>query len=39
MENSYLKLFQNNKEWVADQIKRDPNYFKDLANGQTPEYL
>jgi len=39
MENSYLKLFQNNKEWVAEQLTKDPNYFKDLANGQTPEYL
>lgn len=39
MEKSYNKLFENNKEWVAQQLKSDPNYFKDLANGQTPEYL
>ena len=35
----YLKLLENNKVWVKDQLKNDPNYFKDLANGQSPEYL
>lgn len=39
MENSYKKLFENNKNWVNEQLKKDPNYFSDLANGQTPEYL
>ena len=39
MENSYLKLFKNNKEWVSNQLKKDPEYFSKLANGQKPEYL
>lgn len=39
MEKSYLKLIENNKKWVNAQTTKDPNFFKDLANGQTPEYL
>jgi carbonic anhydrase len=39
MENSYQKLLNNNKEWVARQLEMDPAYFEDLAKGQTPEYL
>ena len=39
MEKSYLKLFDNNKEWVSEQLKKDPEYFTKLANGQKPEYL
>ncbi|HQW82850.1 MAG TPA: carbonate dehydratase [Ferruginibacter sp.] len=39
MEKSYKKLLNNNKKWVAEQLKFDPNFFKDLAHGQTPEYL
>lgn len=39
MEKSYLKLLENNKEWVDVQLKKDPEYFTKLANGQKPEYL
>jgi carbonic anhydrase len=39
MEKSYLKLLENNKEWVDVQLKKDPEYFSKLANGQKPEYL
>jgi carbonic anhydrase len=39
MEKSYLKLLENNKEWVGEQLKKDPEYFSKLANGQKPEYL
>jgi carbonic anhydrase len=39
MEKSYLKLLENNKEWVGVQLKKDPEYFTKLANGQKPEYL
>ncbi len=39
MEKSYLKLFENNKAWVAQQNKNNPNFFKELAQGQSPEYL
>lgn len=39
MEKSYKKLLDNNKEWVAKQLKVNPEYFEDLAKGQSPEYL
>jgi carbonic anhydrase len=39
MEKSYKILLDNNKEWVAKQLEADPNYFEDLAKGQSPEYL
>lgn len=39
MEKSYKRLLQNNKKWVADQLKSDKSFFSDLAQGQTPEYL
>jgi carbonic anhydrase len=39
MEKSYKKLLNNNKKWVVKQLKADPDYFENLAKGQTPEYL
>ncbi len=39
MLKSYLELLENNKEWVAKQKAIDPDFFKNLAKGQTPEYL
>jgi len=39
MEKSYKRLLDNNKEWVTRQLNINPEYFKDLAKGQTPEYL
>ena len=39
MEKSYLKLLNNNKKWVADQLSVDPEYFDKLALSQHPEYL
>lgn len=39
MEKSYKRLIENNKNWVAEQLGLDPNFFEKLANGQSPEYL
>jgi carbonic anhydrase len=39
MEISYKKLLENNKTWVADMTREDPNYFKKMSKGQSPEYL
>ena len=39
MHQSYQKLLDNNKIWVAEQLELDPSYFENLAKGQTPEYL
>lgn len=36
---SYEKLFVNNKKWVDGKLKADPEYFKNLTKGQSPEYL
>src|SRR6476660_7111132 len=35
----YKKILDNNKEWVEKTLEKDPNYFKDLAKGQTPPLL
>lgn len=39
MEKSYLRLLENNKQWVEHQNLVDPNFFNELAKGQNPEYL
>lgn len=33
------QLLENNRAWAAAQIEKDPNFFKNLAQGQSPEYL
>jgi carbonic anhydrase len=32
-------ILENNKKWVSDRNAKDPNFFKNLANGQQPKYL
>lgn len=32
-------LIDLNRQWAAEQVKADPQYFSRLANQQTPEYL
>ncbi len=39
MPQLFEQLFENNKKWVADTLKKDPEFFKDLAKGQTPPIL
>lgn len=39
MSDFYKKILDNNKEWVEATLAKDPNYFKDLAKGQTPPLL
>lgn len=31
----YRQVFANNREWVAAKLNEDPNYFDELAKGQT----
>jgi len=38
-DSPFEKLLENNKKWAADQIKKDPNFFKDLALIQKPKIL
>ncbi len=35
----FEKLFQNNEKWIAEKLAVNPDYFKNLAKGQTPEFL
>ena len=35
----YNNIIENNKEWVANKLNIDPNYFKKLENQQTPPLL
>lgn len=39
MENSYQKLIQGNKLFAESRLFQDPDYFKKLSQGQTPNYL
>src|SRR6201991_2425421 len=36
---SYNELIKRNREWVDMRLKDDPEYFKNLAKGQSPEVL
>lgn len=33
------QLFENNKQWIAEQLKNDSDYFEKLAAGQEPKIL
>ena len=33
------KVFENNSEWISSQLQKSPEYFDDLAQGQSPEVL
>jgi carbonic anhydrase len=37
--HSYEKLLLENKAWAAEKVADDPDYFKRLAEIQTPEFL
>lgn len=39
MDYFHKKILDNNKKWVEASLKTDPNYFQDLAKGQTPPLL
>ncbi len=33
------QIFKNNQAWVSEKLKGDPEYFKNLSEGQEPEVL
>ncbi len=35
----FEKIFENNKQWVAEKLALDADYFTNLSKGQQPEYL
>lgn len=39
LKTSYERLLNGNKKWVDGKLQSDPSYFKNLAKGQTPDYL
>ena len=39
MDKSYEKLIQGNKLFAETKLFQDPEYFKNLSKGQTPDYL
>jgi carbonic anhydrase len=39
MEKSYSRLIDGNKTWAQEKLKQDPEFFKNLTLGQSPEYL
>lgn len=39
MSDFYKKILDNNKTWVEKSLSKDPNFFADLAKGQTPPLL
>ena len=39
MCESYNKLFENNQRWVQDRIGKNPDFFNDLAERQSPKFL
>ncbi|MFQ3174795.1 MAG: carbonic anhydrase [Flavobacterium sp.] len=39
MSDFYKKILDNNKKWVEKALESDPNFFAELAKGQTPPLL
>ncbi len=39
MQESYLRLLDNNKKWVEKMLEKDPDFFTNLLGVQSPEYL
>jgi len=39
LAESYTALLSGNREWVDQRVKEDPDYFKKLSQGQSPEVL
>jgi carbonic anhydrase len=35
----FEKILEENKTWIAEHLRLDPNYFRDLSKGQSPEIL
>jgi len=35
----YKSLLEGNKQWVQEKLGEDPNFFNDLAKGQSPQVL
>lgn len=38
-DSSYERLLEGNKNWSKEKLAKDPAFFKQLTQGQTPSYL
>lgn len=38
-EQHFQRLLEGNRAWVQERVSEDPDYFKNLSQGQHPEYL
>jgi carbonic anhydrase len=36
---AYQQVFENNRAWVEEMTAKDPNYFMEMAEDQTPTFL
>lgn len=39
MSTFYKRIIENNRNWVAEKIKSDPDFFNKLSDGQSPPLL
>lgn len=39
MPHNYYKIFENNKLWIEKKLGEDADFFNNLSEGQSPEYL
>jgi len=39
MAQPYEKIFENNEKWIESKTAQDPEYFRELAKGQNPDYF
>lgn len=39
MSVNYQKLFEYNKQWIAETLNTDPEFFNNISAGQKPDYL
>ncbi len=37
--DAYEKVFENNRRWVEQHTAEDPDFFTNMAKGQSPEFL
>lgn len=39
LDKKYQQIFEHNKSWVESKIKENPEFFHELSQSQTPDYL
>ncbi|MCH1402503.1 MAG: carbonic anhydrase [Schleiferiaceae bacterium] len=39
MNDTYRKVFENNRKWIESHTSKKPEFFEHLAKGQSPEFL